>query len=170
MTGLTGVGGGDLVHAVRAETKRIREQSKGDLPTQLRIILERLKVSGLITEVEGRDLQTLFDLGNNGQSGSRTATFMYTESRGILDAMLARDDVGPVALAIASTTVGSFSLDLDDEDSGTVVMKASSNRWQQVGAAAGAWIGARLGGAEAGGLGAIIGGAIGSAVDDCLED
>jgi hypothetical protein len=162
------VGAGDLQQATRTEATRIRQETKGDLASQLRLLLDRLKNENLISDEDAENLRNIFAANGEGKAEGQAAQDAYMKTRDIYHSMLASGKAGPVALTIASSTIGSFTIGPDGAGSGTMVIAKASNRWSQVGAAAGAAIGGRLLGDGGAGLGAIIGGAIGGAVDDCL--
>lgn len=169
LSGVVGIGAGDLQQATRAEARRIRQETRGDVLSQLRLLLERLKAENLITDADAESLQRLFAASEEARASRQGVYEAYFQSREVFYSMQASGQAGPVALAIASSTVGSYSINPGTDGSGTVVMAAANNRWATVGAAAGAEIGGRLLGEGGAALGATIGGAIGGAVDECLE-
>lgn len=163
-----GVGAGDLQHAVRAEVVRILRDTKGDPLAQSKLLLGRIRALDLITEAEAASLQRLTELGHEAGEGRAEAGRAYLESRAIYNDLLAAGGASPVALALASSSVGSYSTVENPDGSGGVVFKKNTGEWEQRGQKIGALIGANwgLGGAAIGGA---IGGAVGAAVDECLD-
>jgi hypothetical protein len=165
-----GVGASDLQHAVRAEVQRILEQTKGNEAAQSRLLLRMLRERGLITTKEVTVLQRQAEIGIRAGAARRgNANKAYAESRDIYNSLLTTTQPSPVALAIASSAVGSYSTDdTGGGGSGTVVYKKNSGGWQGRGATIGAAVGAIWGPAGAA-IGAAVGGAVGEAVDECTK-
>ena len=144
---------GDLQQATRAEARRTRQETRGDVPSQLRLLLKRLKNENLITDADAESVQRLFAVSGEARAGKQAVHDAYFQSREI-QSMQASGQAGPVALAIASSTVGSYSINPGTDGSDTVVMAAANNRWATVGSAVGAAIGGRLLGEGGAALGA----------------
>jgi hypothetical protein len=169
LTTVNGVGAGDLQHAVRSEVARILRETGGDALAQHKLLIGRLRELDLISEGELDALSRLAELGDQaaGAKGGG-ATDAYFESRDILNGLLADDDPSPVALSLASSAVGGYTITKDGDGSGTVVVAKTAGKWEGRLAAAGAVIGARWG-QDGAAVGAAIGGAVGAAVDECLD-
>ncbi len=88
--------------------------------------------------------------------------------RGVYDELLRRGDTGPVALALAAGTVGSYEV-VPGEDGTTVVYAKSNRSYQGILGGAGAIIGGAIGGSQGAAIGGAIGGVIGTIVDDCKD-
>jgi hypothetical protein len=168
ISGIVGIGAGDLQQATRAEARRILKDTKGDELAQLRQLLDRLREQGLVTAADVKSLQQLQRINSDAQAGKRSGQDAYFASRETFHAMLAGGAASPVALAIASSAVGSFAIEPGPDGAGAVAVAAARNRWSQTGATVGAAIGS-IWGRDGATIGAAVGGAIGGAVDDCLE-
>jgi hypothetical protein len=170
-TPMIGVGAGDLQHAIRAEIDRIVKETKGDELAQSKLLLGMLRKRDLITDTEVEAISRIAEVGHEagaGKKGANKAKDAYFESRGILNTLLASGDASPVALVLASSAVGSYSMTEDRDGSGTVVMAKTSGDWEGRGAAAGALIGSFWGPAGAA-IGGLVGGGVGHAVDECID-
>lgn len=166
-----GVGASDLQHAVRAEVQRILEATKGNETAQSRLLLGMLRERGLITAKEVTVLQRQAEIGiRAGAARKGNANKAYAESRDLYNSLLTTIQPSPVALAIASSAVGSYSTteETGGGGSGTVVYKKNTGGWQGRGATIGAAVGAIWGPAGAA-IGAAVGGAVGEAVDECTK-
>jgi hypothetical protein len=163
-----GVGVSDIQHAVRAEVERILKETKGDELAQTKLIHGMLRTRGLLTEADLRTVNKLAQIGIEAGQGKRDAKAAYFESRDLYNGLLARGDASPVALAMASSAVGSFSVTEGTDGSPGVVFKKSNGAWEKRGTAVGATVGAIWGPLGAG-IGAAVGGAVGAAVDECLD-
>jgi plasmid stability protein len=161
-----GVGAGDLQHAVRAEVRRILKETEGDPLAQIKLLINRMHDLRLITDSDVDALNRLADLGNEAVRQKGDARGPYFESRDIYNKMLAGGESSPVAMVLASSAVGSFSISEDGD--GAVVFAKASGEWEGRLGAAGAVIGSFWGPAGAA-AGAVIGSAVGAAVDECLE-
>lgn len=167
LTPLIGVGASDLQHAIRAEIARIVKQTKGDALAQSKLLIGMPRERSLITDSEVRVLNRLAKVGH--EADKKDAKGAYFESRDVYNKMLAGGEASPVALAIASSAVGSYEIAPAKPDgSGGVVFKKSSGDWEGRGALAGALIGSLWGPAGAA-IGGAIGGGVGHAVDECLD-
>ena len=162
------VGPGDLQHAARAEVRRILEQSKGDPVQQSASLHRRLAELGQLRDGEADALTKLAKLGTAAGDGTADATSAYLESRAVLDGLFASGTASPLALAIASSAVGSYDVQPSSDGAGTVVFAKSNGSWEHRGAAAGAIIGLAFG-PEGSLIGGAIGGVVGAIVDDCKK-
>jgi hypothetical protein len=153
-----------LMHAARAEARRVMEASKGDVVSDHEAILDRLQVAELITGDEARTLLDLYRIGVEAGEGKADAQRAFFESRSIYDRMAASGTASPVALIVASADVGSFEVAPGDDGSTTVTVARLS--YGSSLAAIGAGIGAMLGGPAGGTLGGAIGGLLGGIVDE----
>jgi hypothetical protein len=165
---LTGLGVGDLQHAMLAEIKRILRETKGDELAQTKVLHGRLRELGLVEEGELETLDRLAEISFDTTGGLKSAQQAYFESREIYNTMLATGKASPVALVIASSAVGSYTIGESADGSGTVVFAKSNGNWEQRGAAAGAIIGS-LWGPGGAVVGAAVGGLVGAAVDQCTK-
>jgi hypothetical protein len=165
---MVGVGAGDLQHAVRAEVRRIIKETNGDALAQSKLLNERLRELRLINEADVEALNTLSEIGHETGAGKRDAREAYFESRDVYNTLLAGGSASPVALGLASSAVGAYSIKPDSDGSARVVFAKSKGAWEDRLGKAGAVIGAYWGvpGAVIGGA---IGGAAGAAVDECLD-
>lgn len=166
MEALPKTGGGltELMHAARVETRRIREENKGDLVSEHRAVLARLTSAELITDGEADTLLGLYKIGYEAGEGRGDAAEAFFRSRDVFDKMVGGGHASPVALVIASAAVGSF--ELGEGDDGTPTVMAFKQSYGAAGAAIGAGIGGLLGGPAGAVLGGEIGGLIGGIVDD----
>ena len=163
-----GVGVSDLQHAARAEIGRIIKETKGDPLAQSKLLLGRLRELGLLKDTEVRALTRLAETGHQAGLAKGDAKKAYFESRDVYNTLLAGGDASPVALVIASSAVGSYTITEDPGGSGTVVFKKSSGDWEGRGTAAGAIIGSAWGPLGAA-IGGAVGGVVGHAVDECTK-
>ena len=153
-----------LMHAARAEARRIMEANKGDVVSDHKAILDRLEAGGLITGEEVQTLLELYKIGYEAGEPKGNAQRAYFQSRGIYNKLAAGGKASPVALVVASAAVGSFEITENPEGSTTVTMARVSYGSSLAGIGAG--IGSLLGGPAGGVLGGAIGGLIGGIVDD----
>ncbi len=163
-----GVGVGDLQHAMRAEIERILTETKGDPLAETRVLHHRLRELGLVTDHEVEVLTRLAETGSEAAAGRRRPQEAYFTARGLYNGLLAGGDASPVALVIASSSVGSYTMTSGEDGSGTVVFAKSAGEWEHRGAAAGAIIGS-LWGTGGAAVGGAIGGLVGAAVDHCTK-
>jgi hypothetical protein len=168
LTPLIGVGMSDLHHAVRSEVARILKQSRGNPRAQSKLLIAKLRDMNLINNREDDVLNKLVTLADESGNGKRSGKEAYLESRELLTKMLTEGRASPVALVIASSAVGSYSMDNGADGSDTVtIAKKSNTSWESRGTLAGAIIGGALGGAVGGAIGGAVGGLVGAAVDEC---
>ncbi|MCR8671522.1 hypothetical protein [Agrococcus sp. HG114] len=153
-----------LMHAARAEARRVMEASKGDLVSDHEAVLDRLQTAELIDGEEARTLLDLYRIGLEAGEGKADAQRAYFESRGIYDRLAASGTASPVALVVASAAVGSFEVAPRDDGSPTVTIARQSYGSSLAGIGAG--IGALIGGPVGGTLGGAIGGLLGGIVDE----
>lgn len=153
-----------MMHAARAEARRIMEANKGDLVADYKAILDRLELAELITDEESETLLDLYKLGYQAGEAKGDPQRAFFESRDIYDKLAARGKASPVALVVASAAVGSFQTSLNPNGSTTTIIARVS--YGQAGASIGAGIGSLIGGPAGGVLGGAIGGLIGGIVDD----
>lgn len=163
-----GVGVGDLQHALRAEIGRILKETKGDALAQTRLLHQRLRGLDLLKDGEAETLSRLAEISSETGTGKNGARAAYFEARDLYNTMLASGDASPLALVIASSSVGSYTIAEDPDGSGTVVFAKSKGNWEHRGAAAGAIIGSAWG-PEGALIGGAIGGLVGAAVDECID-
>ena len=168
LTPVIGVGASDLQHAVRAEVRRIMEETKGDPLAQSQLLTERLRDLRLITDPEVDVLNRLAEIGYKSGAAKGDAKGGYFQSRDLYNSLLASGRASPVALALASSAVGSYSITENPDEPGGVIFKKSNGAWQDRLGKAGAVIGAAWGPMGAA-IGGEIGGAVGAAVDECLK-
>jgi hypothetical protein len=161
-----GVGAGDVQHAVRAEAARILRETKGDELAQSKLLTDWLRKLDLITDAEIEPVNRLAEVGYEAGAGRKSASEAYFESRDVYNTLLAGGEASPVALVLASSAVGSYSITEDSD--GNVVFKKSTGTWEDRGKRLGALVGSYWGPAGAA-IGTEIGGAVGAAVDECLD-
>jgi hypothetical protein len=166
---LIGVGVSDLQHAARAEINRIIKETKGNELAQSKLLIGRLRSLGLLKDTDVKVVTRLAEIGHRAGAAKSDARDAYFESRELYNTLLAGGDASPVALVLASSAVGSYTIAKDPDGSGTVVFKKSSGDWEGRGAAAGAIIGSFWGPGGAA-IGGAVGGLVGHAVDECTED
>lgn len=165
---MIGVGVSDLQHAVRAEARRIIKETKGDPRAQSQLLTERLRDLGLIADSEVDALKRLAELGHGSGGPKGDPKDAYFQSRDVYNSMLASGRASPVALVLASSAVGSYSMTDAPDESGGVIFKKSNGAWEDRLGKTGAIVGAAWGPMGAA-IGGAIGGAVGAAVDECLE-
>ncbi|MEB0004307.1 hypothetical protein QN357_15365 [Cryobacterium sp. RTC2.1] len=153
-----------LMHAARAEARRIVEGNKGDMISDHKAILDRLEAAELITDDEVQTLLGLYKLGFEAGEGKADPQRAFFESREIYGKLAAGGKASPVALVVASAAVGSFEISVSPEGSTTVSIARVSYGSSLAGIGAG--IGSLLGGPAGGVLGGAIGGLLGGIVDD----
>lgn len=153
-----------LMHAARAEARRITEANKGDMVSDHKAILDRLQTGGLITTDEAGTLLDLYKLGYEAGEPKADAQRAYFQSREIHSTLAASGTASPVALVVASAAVGSFEIS-ESPGGGTTVSIARVSYGSSL-AGIGAGIGSLLGGPAGGVLGGAIGGLVGGIVDD----
>lgn len=158
------VGLPDLMHAVRAESRRVMEEHKGDYVAEHEVVLGRLVAAELITGEEARILLGLYKAGYDAGEPKGDPRHAYFETRDTYSRMLADSKSSPVALVVASAAVGSFEVS-EGSDGATTVSIARVSYGSSL-AGIGAGIGSLLGGPAGGVLGGAIGGLIGGIVDD----
>ena len=164
---MIGVGVSDLQHAARAEVERIIKETKGDALAQTKILIGKLRERDLINDKEVKTLSQLAKAGHECAAGKKSAQAAYFEARELYNTLLASAGTSPVALVLASSAVGAYSI-TQGSDGKIIVFKASTGGWEGRGAAAGAVIGSIWGplGAAVGGA---VGGLVGHAVDECTK-
>ncbi|MCP2032230.1 hypothetical protein L1277_002329 [Okibacterium sp. HSC-33S16] len=153
-----------MIHAARAEARRIMEANKGDVIGDHQAILDRLETGGLITGEESRTLLDLYKLGYEAGEPKGEPQRAYFQSREIYNKLAASGKASPVALVVASASIGSFEISEDPGGSTTVTIARVSYGSSLAGIGAG--IGSLFGGPAGGVLGGAIGGLIGGIVDD----
>jgi len=168
-TPMIGVGVSDLQHAARAEVARITKETKGDALAQSKLLLGKLHELDLITDAEVASLSRMAEVGRAAGAEKMKAKDAYFEARDMYNGLLAGGKASPVALVLASSEVGSYTVAENGDGSGTVVMAKANDEWQNRGAAAGAIIGGAIGGAPGAAIGGAVGGIVGAIVDDCKE-
>lgn len=158
-TGMT-----DLMHAARAEARRVMEENKGDFVAEHRVILQRLVSADLIRDDEAATLLRLYQVGFEAGEGKGEPAAAFFTSRDIYDELAASTTTSPVALVVAAAAVGSFEISPGTD--GAPVVTAYARSYGQALAGIGAGIGSLLGGPAGAVLGGEIGGLIGGIVDD----
>src|SRR4051812_40712177 len=118
ITPMIGVGVSDLQHAARAEIDRIIKETNGNELAQSKLLIGRLRELGLITHAEVEVVHRLAEVGYEAGAGKRGAKEAYFESRDLYNTLLAGGEASPVALVLASSAVGSYSLTEDPDGSG----------------------------------------------------
>lgn len=153
-----------LMHAARAEARRVMEANKGDMVSEHKAILDRLEAADLISDEEVKTLLELYRIGYEAGEGKSDVQRAFFESRAMYDRMAATGKASPVAMVVASAAVGSFEVSPGDDGSTTVTIAKVSYGSSLAGIGAG--IGSLLGGPAGGVLGGAIGGLLGGIVDD----
>ncbi|MFB2596485.1 hypothetical protein ACEXQE_01690 [Herbiconiux sp. P17] len=153
-----------LMHAARAEARRVMDASKGDFVSEHKAILDRLEAADLISDEEVKTLLELYRIGYVAGEGKSDVQRAFFESRAMYDGLAASGKASPVAMVVASAAVGSFEISPGDDGSTTVTIARVSYGSSLAGIGAG--IGSLLGGPAGGVLGGAIGGLIGGIVDD----
>lgn len=164
ITPAIGVGAGDLQYAVRAEVENVVARTKGDVLAQTKLLIAMLRTRDLITDAEVTTLTRFAELDTQASKRQITAQQAYLESRSVLNTMLASGGATGVALAIASSVVGSYSVTDGGNGSEAVTLARSDGHWATRGAITGAIVGGIWGP-----LGAAVGGAVGGAVGDVVD-
>jgi len=144
------------------------KQSDGDVALAIRSVIERLSLMGLVDSGETAMLQELSDVSFDVAAGKKDPTAAYLTVRRAHARLASSGHASGTALAVASSVLGSFTLDPDPGGSGLVVTYARTSYGTQ-GAAIGAALGGLLGGPVGGVLGGEIGGLVGGVVDSCLD-
>jgi hypothetical protein len=162
---MIGVGVTDLQNAARAEVERIIKETKGDVLAQMKLLIGKLRERELINDTEVTALSQMAEAGHAAGAGKKSAQAAYFEVRELHNTLLANAGTSPIALVLASSAVGSYSI-TQGSDGGTVVFKKSGGGWEGRGAAAGAIIGS-IWGPLGGAVGGAVGGLVGAAVDQC---
>lgn len=168
LTPMIGVGVSDLQHAARAEADRIIKETKGDELAQSKLLIGRLRELNLITDAEVMAVSRLAEVGYEAGAGKRSPRKAYFESRDVYNRLLADGKASPVALVLASSAVGSYSITESPDGSDAVVFAKSGGSWAERGAAAGAAIGS-IWGPEGALVGGAVGGLVGEVVDHCTK-
>jgi hypothetical protein len=167
LTPAIGVGVADLHHAARTEIARIVRTAQGDPLAEGRLLIRELGDRGLITESEVGTLSKLALIAHETGLDKRQPADAYLESRDLYATMLAAGGASPVALAIASSAVGSYEI-APAPGGGVAFAKKNGGAWESRGAAAGAIIGSSWGPLGAA-IGGAVGGVVGAAVDECTK-
>jgi hypothetical protein len=136
-----GVGVSDLQQAVRAEVDRISKETKGDELAQCKLLFGMLRERDLLTDTEVTAIFRLAEVGHEVGAGKTSARDPYFESRDMYNKLLADGKASPAALVLASSAVGSYSINEDPDRSGVVIFLKNGGIWAARGAAAGAQIG-----------------------------
>jgi hypothetical protein len=108
------------------------------------------------------------EVGYEVAAEKTSATEAYLETRDLYNDLLAGGGASPVALALASSSVGSYSISQDSDGSKTIVM-AKTSTWEDRGGKAGTLIGAAVGGVTGAVIGGVVGGLVGAVVDECKD-
>lgn len=164
----TVIGIADGMHAARVEARRIIDESKGDLVAEQDMLLSRLAEAGLIRAEERESLLRIFRVGHEASRDKGDVPRAFFEARRMHAQLAASGTASPVALLVASATVGAFDVEADEEGTPTVVVYKFSYGPHLT--AIGAGIGALIGGAAGGILGGEIGGFIGGIIDSKKDD
>jgi hypothetical protein len=164
ITPAIGVGAGDLLQAARAEVDSIVARTKGDVLQQSKLLIAMLRDRDLVTGTEVDRLTRLAEIDAQVGAGHATAKQAYFESRHLYNMLLADGGASGVALVLASSAVGSYSISDGKGGSDSVVFAKSDGHWANRGALTGAVIGSVWGP-----LGAAVGGAVGGAVGDVVD-
>lgn len=169
LTPAIGVGAGDVLHATRAEVDRIVARSKGDVVAQATSLIGLLRARELISDGEVRTLTALAETDAQVGTARLSAQAGYFHSRELYNTMLADQASTGVALVIAASAVGSYTITPPIDGKGAVVFAKANGHWANRGAMTGAVIGSIWGplGAAVGGA---VGGAVGDVVDHCTKD
>lgn len=164
---MIGVGVSDLQHAAQAEVERIIKETKGDPLAEMKLLLGMLRERNLINDKEVTALSQVATAGHQAGSGKKTAQAAYFEVRSLQNTLLATPGTSPVALTLASSAVGSYTI-TQGSGGGAVVFAKSNGGWEGRGAAAGAIIGS-VWGPLGGAVGGAVGGLVGHIVDECTK-
>jgi len=160
-----GVGIGDIKTATGREWARLLREAGGDELKAVGLMMEKIQDTGWITEPEARALKEISEIGYAATAGSRDAKEAYRETMRVYEELLASGSPSPVALAIASSATGSYTLEDAPDGSGNVVYKKGGQNWEIRLAGLGGLIGGAMGGGLGAAIGAGVGGAIGAVVD-----
>ena len=163
-----GVGIGDMMEAMREEIERIIKETKGNPLAETKLLYRRLHEMGLLEEREVETLSKLAQHSFEANAGKKSAQEAYFHARASYNGMIASGKATPLALVLASSSVGSYTVSANPDGSGTVVYAKSGSDWEHRGAAAGAIIGG-IWGPEGALVGGAIGGLVGAAVDHCTK-
>jgi hypothetical protein len=166
---MIGVGASDMQYAVRAEVRRITKETNGDPLAQSKLLTGRLRELGLISDSEVEALNRLSEVGYESGAAKGDAKDAYFQSRDIYNTLLAGGQASPVALVLASSAVGSYTITEDPDGSGGVVFKKSTGAWEDRLGRLGGLVGAGIGGLGGAAIGGLVGAAVGAAVDECLD-
>jgi hypothetical protein len=169
LTPALGVGVSDLHHAARAEVVRILKEADGDEAAQTKLLIRKLHDLELIADSEVDTLSRLCEIGVEAGAGRRDAKQAYFETRDLHNSMLAHGHASPVALALASSSVGSYTITEDPDGSGPVIFAKAGGNWEGRLGVAGAIIGGALGGGLGATIGGAVGGIVGAVVDECKK-
>lgn len=168
-TSLRGVAGmSDLMHAARAEAARVMEVTGGDVVAEHELLLDRLVEAEVVRREEVRPLLEIYRRTVDAGEGRCDPARAYFETRRMVDRLVSDQRVSPVAVTVATTALGTFNVQSDEDGATTVTvyrMSYASNL-----AAIGAGIGAILGGGAGGVLGGQIGGFVGGIIDEKKDD
>lgn len=167
LTPTLGIGTGELQRAARAEANRIMKESDGDELAGTKMLIEKLRDLELIHHGEVETLGRLCEIGFESTAGKKNARDAYFEVRQIYHGLLADGGASPVALALASSASGSYTMTPDADNPGNVVFAKIGNNWETRLGIAGAVIGGALSGGVGGAIGGQIGGILGGIVDEC---
>jgi hypothetical protein len=99
LTPTFGFGVGEVGQAALEESRRIMRSAKGDRREASKLLLNKVRELGWITEAEQKNVQNLLELATSEGSGKANSTAAYFEARKVHHAMLAEGKSGPVALA-----------------------------------------------------------------------
>lgn len=161
------VGLPELMHAVRAETRQVMTDHRGDYVVEHKAVLARLSAADLITDGEAETLLELYKIGYDAGEPKGDPQRAYFTTRDEYAKMLAARNTSPVALVVASAALGSFEItDGADGSGGTPTITIARVSYGSSLAGIGAGIGSLLGGPAGGVLGGAIGGLLGGIVDD----
>ena len=164
-----GVGAGDLHHVARAEAGRILKRAKGDDLAIMKLLIQRLRDLDLVNDSEVATLTSLYKISIEASGGKKSAATAHHEARKVYSGLLATGDASPVALALASSSAGSYAGAESPDGAGNVVFAKSGSNWEGKLGVAGAVIGSVLGGPAGATIGGALGGVLGGIVDDCKD-
>jgi hypothetical protein len=153
----------DLMEATRTETRRIIEAAEGDPIREYELLLDKLASLQLINSDESKHLVRLYQRVVEAGDGKCPPAEAYFEARAHRDSMLADGHASPLAVTLASATVGSYGV-TQGSDGGPVIV-AYAKTFTGIGTAAGAIIGGLLGGGAGATIGGLVGGALGGIID-----
>ena len=164
LTPAIGVGIDDLQHAARAAVDSIIARTKGDPLAQSKLLISMLRDRELIADAEVAGLVGLAEIDTEVGAGRLSAQEGYFRARAHYNELLAAGGGGAVALVLASSAVGSYTIADGGVGTGTVLFAKADGHWANRGALTGAIIGGIWGP-----LGAAVGGAVGGAVGDIVD-